>query len=94
VFGRRHDQVVVLGPVLLGVAGRERPELHRFRAGAVLGEAESHASHRMIPHPVCPLEFPDIGRKRMILNARKIIQKEMVVKPMILLAVQEATGKE
>jgi two-component system CheB/CheR fusion protein len=38
-------------------------------------------------------EFPDIGRKRMILNARRILQREGSVKPMILLAVEDVTNK-
>ncbi len=39
-------------------------------------------------------DFPGIGRKRMILNARKIIQKEIGAKPMILLAMEDVTSKK
>ena len=42
---------------------------------------------------VVEYEFPDIGPKRMILNARKILQKEGALKPMILLAVEDVTDK-
>jgi two-component system CheB/CheR fusion protein len=38
-------------------------------------------------------EFPDVGHKRMLLNARKIVQQEIGVKPMILLAIEDVTGK-
>jgi PAS domain-containing protein len=38
-------------------------------------------------------EFPGIGRKRMLLNARKVSQKEGAGKPMILLAMEDVTDK-
>jgi two-component system CheB/CheR fusion protein len=39
-------------------------------------------------------EFSGIGWKRMILNARKIIQKETGARPMILLAIEDVTSKK
>jgi len=39
-------------------------------------------------------DFPGIGRKRMLLNGRKIIQKEINAQPMILLAIEDATSKK
>jgi two-component system CheB/CheR fusion protein len=39
-------------------------------------------------------DFPGIGHKRMLLNARRIIQKETGSKPMILLAMEDVTAKK
>jgi PAS domain S-box-containing protein len=38
-------------------------------------------------------DFPGMGRRRMILNARKIVQKEGSGKAMILLAIEDVTDK-
>ena len=38
--------------------------------------------------------FPGIGRKRMILNARRIVSKVGDERAMILLAIEDVTGKE
>jgi two-component system, chemotaxis family, CheB/CheR fusion protein len=38
-------------------------------------------------------DFANIGRKRMILNARKVVKKEGPGKPMILLAIEDVTDK-
>ena len=38
-------------------------------------------------------DFPGIGRRRMILNARKVVQREGTGKPMILLAIEDVTDK-
>jgi two-component system CheB/CheR fusion protein len=38
-------------------------------------------------------DFPGIGPKRMLLNARRIAQKEAGAKPMILLAIEDVTNK-
>ncbi len=39
-------------------------------------------------------DFPGIGTKRMLLNARRIVQKEAGGKPMILLAIEDVTEKK
>ena len=39
-------------------------------------------------------DFPGIGTKRMLLNARRIVQKEAGGKPMILLAFEDVTEKK
>ena len=38
-------------------------------------------------------EFPGMGRRRMILNARKIVQRQGAGKAMILLAIEDVTDK-
>lgn len=38
-------------------------------------------------------EFPGRGRRRMILNARKIVQRQGAGKAMILLAIEDVTDK-
>ena len=39
-------------------------------------------------------DFPGVGPKRMLLNARRIVQKESGGKPMILLAIEDVTEKK
>jgi len=71
----------------LGNRGWDIPELRKL-LGEILPKNEKFEDF-VVEH-----EFPSIGRKRMVLNARKIIQKEIDVKPMILLAIEDATSKK
>ena len=71
----------------LGNRGWDIPELRKL-LGEILPKNEKFEDF-VVEH-----EFPSIGRKRMVLNARKIIQKETASKPMILLAFEDVTGKK
>jgi two-component system CheB/CheR fusion protein len=62
------------------------PDLRRL-----LGEILPHNEH--LEDFVVEHDFPGIGPKRMLLNARKIVQKEINAKPTILLAIEDVTTK-
>jgi two-component system CheB/CheR fusion protein len=76
------------GQLLFDLGNRQWdiPELRRL-LGEILPHNEKFEDFA-VEH-----DFPDIGRKRMRLNARKIAQNEINGKPMILLAIEDATGK-
>ena len=70
----------------LGNGQWDIPDLRR-QLEKVLPEKQSFEDYEM-EH-----DFPDIGRKRMRLNAR-IIREQGVAKERILLAMEDVTGKE
>ena len=64
----------------------DNPDLRRL-LGEILPR-NSQFSDFLVDH-----DFPGIGRKRMILNARKIVPSKGDAKAMILLAIEDVTDK-
>ena len=70
----------------LGNRQWDNPDLRRLLGEILPKNSEFHDF--LVEH-----DFPGIGRRRMILNARKIVQKEGAGKAMILLAIEDVTDK-
>ncbi len=71
----------------LGDGRLDRHELNSLLAN-LLSQSEKFEDYAV------DLDLPGVGRKQMLLNARKIIQKEHGAKDLILLAMEEATSKK
>ena len=70
----------------LGNRQWDNPDLKRLLGEILPKNSEFHDF--LVEH-----DFPGMGQRRMILNARKIVQKEASGKAMILLAIEDVTNK-